>query len=860
MLSIALSTVRVRWVSFVGTLVALTCGVALMATAILVIHATGTVPDEQRQRYSGVPVVVLPATAMEFAGAGGHDESFHLGHPHTLPADLVAAAAATGRVVADHTFYAQLAGGPADQVGRGWSAAEPGGYRLLAGRAPAGPGEVVVGGGDPALVGRSVPLTTAAGPRTVTVTGVTDSAPFEHAVFFSDAEAAALSPDVDALGVYAPEAAVRQALTPWSSGLSAVTILSGPDRSAADPHHVAVAGQLQKVEDPLGLAAGVAGFVAIFVVAGTFALSIAQRRRELALLRMVGATRRQMRRLVRFEALLVGLFASVIGCAVSVATGPLCGRWLVDHDLVPAGFTVSVIWWGLLVAALTGMTTALVGVLVSAVRAGVVSPADALREAASERRQVPVLIFRWLVGGAVLIGGLIAEGTTAFIRPESGADAAAALALVLINVGAFAVLGGVLAKPVTGLLTAVPSAVHALLVRRRAAADGSRPGTDGATWEIARQTAATAFGRTAATTTPVVIIIALAGSLLGTVATINAGQVTATREELAGSDYVVSPAGTPGLSQAVVQRIRSVPDTTALVVTPIVVYTEQSEGHGENMMTGVHTSAVDAAALPVVTRLPVASGSLAGLGPDSIVVGSSWPGSPKAGRTVSVWLPDGTARTLMVAAVLKHSGSSAAQAYVDSSLAGSAMASRVQVKVAPGADLGKVLAGLRSAVAGAGAQVRVPDQVATQAMDANEKASWTGMEMILGLSVLYAAIALANTLVMTVSDRKRELVLLRLVGATKGQVLRVVAVETLMCLAAGAVVGALAVAISIGGAWAALSRLVGATPAVVPWAALGGLFGACVLIGLVAAVVPVGVVLRGTQERGLMEAAVGEAG
>ena len=849
MLSVALSTLRIRWVSFLGTLVALTCGIALMATAVLIIHATGHIPGSQRQRYSGAPVVVLPATAVVFTDSKGNTESFPLSPPRGLPPALVAAVERTGRVVADHTFYAQLAGGPPDQVGRGWSAAGLGGYRLVAGRAPHSADEVVVGGGDPALIGRSLRLTTTVGPRTVTVTGVTSASPFEHAVFFTDAQAASLSPAVDALAAFGTPGAVRRAVTPWMSGPTAVRVLTGAGRSAADPHYVAEAGQLQSVEDPLGLAAGIAGFVAIFVVAGTFALSVAQRRRELALLRVIGARRRQIRRLVHCEALLVGVLASVTGCAISLVTGPLCGRWLASHGVVPGGFTVPIAWWALLIAAMTGMVTAMIGVAVSSVRAGVVSPADALREAASERRPRGALIFRSVAGALVLGGGLLAEGNTALIQPESGADAAAALSLVLIIVVAFAILGGVLAKPVTAFLASAP-ALRGLL-GRRGREKGPEPG--GATWEIARETAATAFTRTASTATPVVIIVALAGCLLGTVGTINAAQATATRQELAGSDYVISPAGTPGLSQALVRRIRSVPGTTSLVVTPAMLYTEQEAG-GEAVLADEPASAVDPAALAVVSRLPVSSGSLGALNPGSIIIGSSWPGSPKAGQTVSVWLSDGTHKNLTVAAVLAHGGSSTARAYVDAPLAGSVMASQVQVRLKPGADLGRTLAALDSAVAGYGAQVRTPGQVTAQATDANEEASTAGMQMILAVSLLYAVIALANTLVMTSGDRRRELVLLRLAGATRGQVLRVVAAETLLCVAAGAVIGILAVAISVGGSWAALRRLVGATPAVVPWPVIGGLSGACLAIALVAAVMPVAVFLRSAEGRGLPEA------
>lgn len=134
------------------------------------------------------------------------------------------------------------------------------------------------------------------------------------------------------------------------------------------------------------------------------------------------------------------------------------------------------------------------------------------------------------------------------------------------------------------------------------------------------------------------------------------------------------------------------------------------------------------------------------------------------------------------------------------------------------------------------------------------------MLMILGLSVLYALVALANTLVMTLGDRRRELAMLRLAGATRGQVLRAVATETLLCVGAGALVGAVASAISIGGSWAALRQLVGPTPAVVPWATLGELLAVCAAIGLTAAVVPAALALRGGDGRSILAGVAGEAG
>lgn len=89
--------------------------------------------------------------------------------------------------------------------------------------------------------------------------------------------------------------------------------------------------------------------------------------------------------------------------------------------------------------------------------------------------------------------------------------------------------------------------------------------------------------------------------------------------------------------------------------------------------------------------------------------------------------------------------------------------------------------------------------------------------------------------------------------------LRAVAVETLMCVAAGTLLGVLGTAISVGGSWAALTDLVGPTPAVVPWTVLGVLAACCAAIALSAAVLPATLALRGRDGRSILRGAAGAA-
>ncbi|MET8625289.1 FtsX-like permease family protein [Kitasatospora sp. NPDC004669] len=851
MLTLALAGLRLRWASFVGSFVALACGVALMATSILVIAATSGVPDQGRQRFSEAPVLVMADQNVDFKPATGDVQPTQVPAQPGLPAALIAAVAATGRTVEDRTFYAQLADGPRGQVGRAWSTAALGGYRLTAGAAPATDDQIVIGGGRPEQVGRQVRYVTADGPHTATVAGVTEAQPFEHAVFFTDARAARFCPAVGVLAAFGPADAVRRAVDA-TGGASVARVLTGAERSQADPHHAEVGSRLDGVQTPLGLSAAVSGGTAVFVVGGTFALSIAQRRRELALLRLIGATRRQLRALVNREALVVGVLASAAGCALGAAGAAPAARWLIDHDMVPAEFTVPVTWWGLLVAASIGLLTAITGVVFSSMKAGLINPGEALAEADAERTSRAVLAFRWASGLLVLGGGIAALVLTARSWPDAAANAADSLSLLLAIVAGCVLLAAVLAGPAIRLLTVLPALVARL--RGRSAEDAG-----GIAWATARQSSLTAFRRTAATTTPVVLIIAFAGCLLGSIDTINRSQVTEVRDQLSAADLVVTPAGTPGLSRAVAERVRAVPGVQALVITPTSVMATVADGRA---LVPFRAATADPTALAAVDRLPVVAGSLADLGPDSIVLSRTWPGSPAVGGQVSVRLADGTPRDLRVAALL-GTGAEAVQAWVTGpnavtgGVGGPALVSRIDLRLLPGTDREQATAALRTAVDGLGARLTTPEAVWSAATDSTEQESWNALLMILGLVICYAAVTLANSLVMTVSDRRQELSLLRLAGATRGQVLRAVAVETLMCVAAGTLLGVLGTAISVGGSWAALTNLVGPTPAVVPWTVLGALAACCAAIALPAAVLPAALALRGRDGQGILRGAAG---
>ncbi len=117
-------------------------------------------------------------------------------------------------------------------------------------------------------------------------------------------------------------------------------------------------------------------------------------------------------------------------------------------------------------------------------------------------------------------------------------------------------------------------------------------------------------------------------------------------------------------------------------------------------------------------------------------------------------------------------------------------------------------------------------------------ATRAGLLLVLGIALLYTGISVVNTLLMATSDRVRDLAVLRLAGATDGQVLRLVAVESLTVAAAGALLGLVVAGLDLAGTGAALGLLSVPAAPVVPWAAVGAAAGACAVLAVVASVVP----------------------
>lgn len=168
---------------------------------------------------------------------------------------------------------------------------------------------------------------------------------------------------------------------------------------------------------------------------------------------------------------------------------------------------------------------------------------------------------------------------------------------------------------------------------------------------------------------------------------------------------------------------------------------------------------------------------------------------------------------------------------------------RVDVTLGEGADARTVGAALRTAVADGGRVFTKAAYVAASSPETDGRTR-VGLLLVLGIALLYSGIALANTMVMATADRVRDLAVLRLAGATKAQVLWLVAAEAVTVVAVGAVGGVLVAGLNLLGMWGALGVLRVPSVPVMPWSALVTVAAACAATAVVAAVVPAWLSLR----------------
>ena len=825
MLRISWQTLRTRRGTLAGAFVAIALAVSLAYATGLLMAGALSAPGPGRLAAADVVLRADPGVTL---GHGDSAETEEIVPAPGLQATAVPRAAAVSgvaRAVPDVTFPVgawsadgRRLGSAATLRGHGWASAQLTPYRLTAGHEPAGPREVVADARLGLRVGHTVRIVTPAADGHYRVSGIADGRASrdesQAAVFFTDAVAGTQSGSpghINAVGVIAepgtsPGELAAQLARP---GVDVLDHEHGADADPGDPSATDRAG-LTAIFGTMG---GIAGAVALFVVAGTFALAITQRRRETAVLRALGATPAQVRRLLSAEALIVSAAASVIGVLAGRPLAHAIAGVLGDHGIAPPGFELGHSWLPLAIALGGGIGIAQLAVVAAARRAGRTRPSEALREVAIEHARPGWL---QIVTGVVCLGGGVAMSI--LFAGE------AALA--------FSIIGGLLLATGTALLGRVllglPAAALSLPFRLFGA-----PGL------LASTSVAANRWRTAALATPVVLIAMLIGtqgiaqvSSQEQVERVTAERVTA-GQVVVGRDGAPLPAGTA----RDLERLPGVEAAVGLLRTDVFLL---DRGLGWDAPWPAAGLAADESGEAL--DLHVTSGSLRDVRGTGVAVSqvAASEGRLQVGDAIRARMADTTPATLRVAAVYERAPG-LGDVVLDGDVARSHASHRSDeaVFVVGGARAERSLS--RYAATRPGVEtLNRSEYLGTLEATSNESA-W-GVWLIVGLSVLFAALALVNTAAMSTSERRAELATIRLLGGTAGQATRMIALELvpvmLVALAAGAAITGLALLGVPEGARG--------IPLIVPVVLAGGLLAGTVALGLAAGAVTARLALRAT--------------
>ena len=778
MFTLTLRTVRARARRLVSSGAAVVLGVAfLVGTLVLGDTLSANFTRLFNDVSSGTDVVVRLGTSVGGPDAPDQDRGL-------IDASLVEAvrtvdgvAGAEGQIVG----YGALLGRDGDPIGGNGPPRQAGSwitdpalnpYRLVAGRPPVGADEIVVNRGAALAGGLALGDTTtlqAPGPVPVRIVGI---ATFGGADGLGETTWAAFTLEGAQAHVTRQPGKVSTVLVKAGRGLDdrtlrdriATVLPAGAEaitgRQLAQERIDAISDEfLTRMRTFLVAFAGIALVVATLTISNTFAITLAQRTEELALLRVVGATRRQLRRTVTIEALLLGALASVLGLLAGLGVaGLLKGVFDAFGGALPAG-GLAVRPTALAAGLVVGVTATALAAQVPARRAGRIAPVAALAgQATTELRPVR----RPVVLGAALLAGGGAMAVAGALSPS----------LAILGIGALLLLAGTVA--------ASPAAVAPVA----ALAGGGRGA--GSTRRLAAANARRHPRRTSATATALVLGVAVV-SLITVFATSFATSLERQVDEGFAADLSVNTAAFGGerLSPAVTEELRRVPeveDAVALGGGPALVDGRRAE-----------VTATDLDLLDRAVRLTILEGSLAGGGRDGIAVDAATTGSRgwMVGSTVPLGFADGTTATTRIVAVYE-TNRMLGPVLVPTDL-WRAHAAQPSVRTAfvngrPGVSASDLRRAVTPVVTRLGGDVQDRAEYAA--------ATTAGLDMLLGvvyallaLAVLIALLGIATTLSLAVHERRREIGLLRAVGQTRRQVRAVLRVESVIVSLLGTGIG-----------------------------------------------------------------------
>lgn len=559
--------------------------------------------------------------------------------------------------------------------------------------------------------------------------------------------------------------------------------------------------------------AGVALFVGVFLILNTFSMLIAQRTRELALFRAIGASRRQLIGSVLLEAVVIGALASVVGLACGIGVGAGLAAAFSAFSDSNLDLTLAVPPSAVVAALVVGLGVTLVAALMPALRASRIPPIAAMRDAATPDRPLTTVTATgaavFAVGGGLLGWALTGDAGDATLWTLLGG--------VLVAFVGVALLTPVLSRPVVSVLGRAFS--------------WSVPGT------LGRRNSARNPRRTAITAAALMVSIALvtAVSTLLTSATTSIGDAV---EKTVKADLIIAGQQT-GPLPPVFDR-NAVPATAELpgVRTVAAFYSDFAKVNGKEQFVAAVN---DLAAVRTVLGMQAKAGDLDGLRDDELVVDdqTARENDLSVGDTVLVRLSRGEGQRYTVRGTYERS--SAAQGFLlpESSSARfrTPSPSSALIQLEPGADVAAVRAQVEKVLENS-PEVAVQDGSAfVRQQTAIFDTILVMIQILLALATLIAVLGIVNTLALSVIERTREIGLLRAIGLRRSQTMRMITVESVVISVFGALLG-VAVGVGLGAAVVRALRDEGFTTLSLPWTQMGAYLLLGAVIGVVAAILP----------------------
>ncbi|MEU1199555.1 FtsX-like permease family protein [Streptomyces sp. NPDC005813] len=566
--------------------------------------------------------------------------------------------------------------------------------------------------------------------------------------------------------------------------------------------------------------AGIAFLVGIFLIINTFSMLVAQRTREIGLMRAIGSSRKQINRSVLVEATLLGVFGSIlgVGAGVGLAVGLMkimssMGMELSTRDLTVKATTP-------VVGLLLGIVVTVLAAYLPARRAGKVSPMAALRDAGTPADGKAGLV-RGLIGLVLTGAGAAALYAAATADKASDGSLVLGAGVVLTLIG-FVIVGPLLAGGVVRVISAV-------LLR-----------AFGPVGRMAERNALRNPRRTGATGAALMIGLALV-ACLSVVGSSMVASATSELDKSVGADFIVQ-----GNQRIVPQAEKAMQTTPGLahVTRYKDVKATLTSPDGKTDDSGI--TAADPSYADDLRRETTAGELRAAYGKDALSVGSDYATKHhvKVGDTLTVAFDHGSTAKLKVAAITdddtsidqgaRYTSIATMKKYLP---ADRIPPNEIMFAKAKDGQEKEAYAALKKAMEPY-PQYQVRDQTDFKQELKDQVGQLLNMVYgLLALAIIVAVLGVVNTLALSVVERTREIGLMRAIGLSRRQLRRMIRLESVVIALFGALLG-----LGLGMGWGATAQkllaLEGLNVLDIPWPTIIGVFIGSAFVGLFAALIP----------------------